>query len=546
MAFRYPWKWAEDPSKLNKVELLKLNRDGLDILDDIERLAQARYKALTEDDLQLLKWAGVYAQRPKEEGYFMVRIRVPSGVLNSRQAREVARISREYGRSLVDVTTRQCFQLHWVRIENFPDIFKRLADVGLFTYEACGDCPRNIVGNPLAGIDPHELIDTRPIVEAVQKALWLNREFSNLPRKYKISISANIYNAAHAEINDLAFTPATKVIDGQEVVGFHVWVGGGLSSKPHMAQQLDMFVRPEEVVKVAVGVTRIFRDYGYREKRHRVRLKFLVADWGVEKFQEVLEGYIGKFPGRGEDKIVGWNAGYFTGVHRQKQEGLYYVGLSVPLGRMNADELEELADLADKYGNGSLRTCNTQNILITHVPEEKVEALLAEPLLQRITPFPKPFSGHAVSCTGIEFCNLALTETKERMRKIVEYLDARIPLDTPIRLHINGCPNSCGQQQIADIGLQGALVKTPEGMKEAYDIAIGGRLGPGATFNTRLKGRVLAEHVPYVLEALIRFYRDERQEGEDFHAFVRRVGVDAFQAKLDEALAETVSGASRR
>ncbi|NGQ95348.1 nitrite/sulfite reductase [Brevibacillus sp. SYP-B805] len=533
----YQATWAKTPEKLNKTELLKLEKDGLDIIEDIYRYAKTGYESIPEDDKSLFKWAGIYEQRPKD-GHFMMRVRIPSGRLNSDQARALAGIARDYGRDLVDITTRQAVQFHWLRVEQFPDIFDRLAKVDLSSFEACGDCPRTIVGNPLAGIDPHELFDTTPYVKQLSDTFLLNRDFSNLPRKYKISISASIYNSAHAEINDLAFTPAVKVIDGQEVAGFHVWVGGGLSAKPYLAKQLDIFVVPERVVDVAVAVTSIFRDYGYREKRHNARLKYLVADWGPEKFQEKLVELTGELPSRGEDKIIGWNAGYFTGVHQQKQPGLSYVGLCVPVGRLSGTELEELARLADVYGDGSLRTCNTQNIVIANIPNEKVEALLQEKLLERITPYPKHFTAFAVSCTGTEFCNLALVETKERMRWLAEYLDQEIELDEPIRLHMVGCPNSCGQRQIADIGLQGSLVKTGDGMKEAFDIYIGGTLGPNARFNEKLSGRILADDLPRVLVALIGFFKETKERGESFLQFVQRVGTAAFQEQLDAVLAQ--------
>jgi len=529
--------WAKDLSKLNKNEIWKLEKDGLDVIRDLlEVYAVKGRDAIPEDDMNRLKWCGLYEQRPKE-GYFMMRVRVPSGIMTSEQARALAGVAKDYGRNLMDITTRQSIQYHWLRIEDVPDIFRRLESVGLYTYEACGDCPRTIVGNPLAGIDPDELMDTSELVREVNAYFMLNRDFSNLPRKYKMSISANIYNNAHAEIQCLAFTPATKMIDGQEVVGFHVWVGGGLSAKPHLAKQLDMFVRPEEVLKVAIGVTTIFRDYGYREKRHYARLKYLVADWGVEKFQQKLIELIGPMPPRGDDKLVGWRAAYFDGVHPQKQPGLSYVGLNVPIGRLSGDEFFELARLADEYGEGKLRTTVSQNIIISGVPNERVPELLKEPVLRRLSPFPKRFMSRTVSCTGNEFCNLAIVETKERARQVAEYLDSRVELDVPVRIHFSGCPNSCGQKHIADIGLQGSLVKTPQGMVESFDIAIGGTLGPGAQFNTVLKGRVKGDDVGKVLEQLILFYKENRKEGESFHDFVLRVGVDAFQKKLDEVLA---------
>ena len=418
-----------------------------------------------------------------------------------------------------------------------PDIFQRLEKVGLYSYEACGDCPRTIVGNPLAGIDKDELMDTRELVEEVNDFFLMNRDFSNLPRKYKISISSSKYNTAHAEINCLAFTPAKKVIDGQEVIGFHVWVGGGLSAKPYLAQKMDMFVRPEDVLKVSTAVTIVYRDNGYRAKRHHARLKFLVADWGVAKFQEEVTKIIGEMPTSGEDLTEGWNAAYFDGVHPQLQDGLSYVGLNVPVGRLNADELIELADLADQYGNGTIRTTMSQNIILSDIPNEKVEELLKAPVLQRLTPFPNHFMSRTVSCTGNEFCNLAVVETKARAVSVAEYLDANVELDEEIRIHFVGCPNSCGQKHIADIGLQGALVKTPDGMVDAFDIAVGGILGPSAQFNTVLKGRVKGDDVGPVLAQLILYYKENRSEEETFFQFVQRVGIDSMQTKLSEILA---------
>ncbi len=528
--------WAKDPSKLNKLELVKLERNGLDIINLIKERGSQGYEAFSEEDLGFFKWAGVYEQKPRD-GHLMMRVRIPSGILNTEQVRTLAQISRDYGRNLLDVTTRQAVQFHWLRVEHLPDIFERLEKVGLFSYQACGDVPRTIIGNPLAGIDPNELFDTTEIVRELEKFFVLNREFSNLPRKYKTSVSANVYNTAHAEINDLAFTPATKEFDGEEVVGFHVWVGGGLSAKPYLAQQLDIFVRPEEVIKVAKGVTEIFRDFGFREKRNHARLKFLVAEWGPEKFLDKLIEYIGPMPSRGTDQIKGWNAGYFTGVHKQKQPGLNYVGLLLPVGRLNADDFDEIARLADTYGNGSVRTCNSQNILIANVPDEKLEALLQEPLLEKYTPYPRTFIGHAVSCTGIEFCNLAIVETKARMRSIAAWLDENVEIDTPIRIHVNGCPNSCGQQQIADIGMQGALIKTEKGMKDAFDLFVGGSLGPDAQFNQKLKGRILGERIAPVIGSLIEHYKEQRQPGEKYHQYVRRVGVAEIQQQLDQILA---------
>lgn len=529
--------WVQNQPKLNKVEHLKLEKDGLDIIRTIiEKYALEGYDSIPEDELNRFKWAGVYEQKPRD-GHFMMRVRINSGCLNSNQARALGSIAQDYGRDLMDVTTRQAVQFHWLRVEHLPDIFKRLEDVGLYSYEACGDCPRTVVGNPLAGIDPDELMDTTELVNEVSDFFLMNRDFSNLPRKYKMSISANKYNSAHAEINDLSFTPAIKQLNGKTINGFHVWVGGGLSAKPHLAQKLDMFVQPEEVLKVAIGVTTIFRDFGYREKRHHARLKFLVADWGAEKFLEELTKQVGEMPTQGDDQIVGWNAAYFDGIHPQKQEGLSYVGLNVPIGRLSGTEFIELARLADQYGSGSIRTTMSQNILIPDIPHERVEELLAHEIFERLTPHPKHFMSRTVSCTGNEFCNLAVVETKERAKRVAQYLDDHVDLDSEVRIHMIGCPNACGQKHIADIGLQGSLIRTPEGTVDAFDIAVGGILGPGAKLNQVLKGRVKGDDVGPVLAQLIEFYKENRSVEESFHQFVERVGAAAFQEKLTEILA---------
>ncbi len=528
--------WAKN-EKLNKVELLKLEKDGLDVIRTIlEEYSHKGYSAITEDDMNRFKWAGIYEQKPKD-GHFMMRIRINGGILTSDQTRVLAGIAKDYGRDLIDVTTRQAIQYHWLTVEQIPDIYRRLESVGLYSYEACGDCPRTIVGNPLAGIDKDELFDTTTLVNEVNDFFLMNRDFSNLPRKYKMSISSNIYNSAHAEIQCLAFTPATKVLDGQEVMGFHVWVGGGLSAKPYLAQRMDLFVRPEDVLKVSIGITTLYRDHGYREKRHHARLKFLIADWGVDKFKEKLVELVGELPNLGEDKIIGWDGSYYDGVHPQKQPGLNFVGLNIPIGRLSADELTELARLADVYGSGTIRTTVSQNIILSDIPDAKVAELLQEPVLQRLTPSPKPFLSRTVSCTGNEFCNLAVVETKARAKRVAEYLDEHVELDEKIRIHFIGCPNACGQKHIADFGLQGALVKTQDGMIDAFEIAVGGTLGPDAKFNETLKGRVKGDDLGPVLGQLILYYKDNRKTNESFHAFYKRVGRDAFQERLNTILA---------
>ncbi|MCB2295885.1 hypothetical protein LGK95_20705 [Clostridium algoriphilum] len=320
------------------------------------------------------KWAGVYQQRSRD-GHFMLRVR-NTGILNSEQIRTLAKISKDYGRGLINITTRGAIQFHWICVENLPDIFNRLKVVNLSSIEACGDCTITIVGNPLAGIDKDELMDTTKLINSLNEFFLFNRDFSNFPRKFKISISSNIFNAAHAEINDLSFTPAVKNINGVEKIGFHLWVGGGLSTTPHLAKKLSIFALPEDVLKVAIGVATIFRDYGYREKRNRARLKFLIEDWGVAKFQEKLLEIIGDMQSLGEDRLANWKAAYFYGVHKQKQLDKNYIGINIPFGELNATHFFELARICEKYGDSNIRTTLSQNLIISGVTNEHIPSIL--------------------------------------------------------------------------------------------------------------------------------------------------------------------------
>ncbi|HDR7586082.1 ferredoxin--nitrite reductase [Bacillus mycoides] len=537
----YEKVWANN-EKLNPSEKKKLEKDGLEIFNDIPYYAENGFESIPKEEWDAFKWAGLYLQRPKEAGYFMMRVNIPSGIITNAQAEVLASIAEDYGRDVLDITTRQAIQFHWLEIGQIPDIFKRLARVGLSSAGACGDITRNITGNPLAGIDANELFDTTSIVKEIYDYFQHNEEFSNLPRKFKMSISSNIYNSANAEINCVAFTPATKEINGEEKVGFHIKIGGGLSARPYLAEELDVFVLPEEVKAVSIAIATIFRDFGYREKRHLARLKFLVADWGAEKFKEKLVEYTGPLQSKGESALKGWNAGYFYGVQDQKQAGLKYVGFNVPVGRLHAEEMFEIARIAKKYGNGQIRTCNSQNFIIPNVPPENVAGLLSEPLFEAISANPKSFIGHAVSCTGIEYCNLALVETKERLRKIAEYLDTQIALDVPVRIHMVGCPNSCGQRQIADIGLQGIKLKTKEkGIVEAFEIYVGGTLLDGGAYNEKLKGKIDGEDLPDVLVSFLSYFQKNKLLAETFYDFVGRVGVEELQIVLNRVLEEVIA-----
>ncbi|OOM77845.1 ferredoxin--nitrite reductase [Clostridium sp. BL-8] len=524
--------WSKD-EKLNEVEHIKLEKDGLDVIKTIvEKYSKEGYSSITPEDMNRFKWAGVYEQKPRE-GYFMMRVRINSGIMSSEHSKVLAEIAKDYGRGIANVTTRGAVQFHWVQVKDLPVIFKKLEEYGLSSFEACGDCPRTIVGNPLAGVDKDELIDTTEIIEEVNNFFLLNKDFSNLPRKFKISISASIHNAAHAQINDLAFTPAIKNIDGNEVVGFHVWVGGGLSATPHLAQKLDIFVKPEDVLKVTIGVCTIFRDYGYREKRTRARLKFLVADWGIEKFLAKLIEIIGVMQNSGEDKLSSWNAAYYFGAHPQKQKDKSYIGVNLPLGEITSDELFQLAHISEKYGDSKIRTTLSQNLIITGVNNEDVPSLLEKDVFKHLSPDPKAFIGYTVSCTGKEFCNLAIVETKERAKKVVEYLDSKIKLDTPIRIHFTGCPNSCGQKHIADISLQGAIIKTEEGSEEAFTIWLGGTLNDDGNFAENLNLRIKSSDAHLVIESIILLFKENKLENEPFNEFVSRIGITKIKKNLN-------------
>ncbi len=528
--------WADNPA-LNKTELRKLQKDALKIFDDIPYYAQNGFSSIPTEEWDMFKWAGLYLQKPKEDGYFMMRVCVPSGVLTNEQTIVLANIAKDYGRGVYDFTTRQAIQFHWLTIDQIPDIYSRLESVGLSTAGACGDITRNIVGNSLAGIDPNELFDTRPIVKEVYDFFQFNEDFSNLPRKFKISISSNVNNASNSEINCLSFVPAFKEIDGERVAGFNVKVGGGLSAVPYLAETLDIFVAPDKTLEVAIAITTLYRDHGYREKRHRARLKFLIADWGVEKFKEKLIELIGPLPEKGEDAQKDWNAGYFYGVHQQKQVGLNYIGANIPVGRLTPDDVIEFARISKKYGDGEIRNCNSQNIVIPNIPDENVEAILKEAIFTKFPIAPNKIVGYAVSCTGSEYCNLALVETKNRMKTIAEQLDEEISLDVPVRIHMVGCPNSCGQRNIADLGLHGVKSRNQDKkLVEAFEIYVGGTLNKEAKFNEKLKGKVEADYLKQVVKELLQSFKDTKLPGELYADYVNRVGKDFIQEKLDNIL----------
>jgi ferredoxin-nitrite reductase len=523
-------------------EKIKVEKDGLDVIHDVYRYAETGFGTITEDDFMRFKWYGVYRQKPKDSGYFMLRTKIPGGKLTGEQLEVMAGIADDYAHGFCDITTRQTFQFHWLRIEQFPDIFSRLSAVGMTTSGACGDDTRNVTGCPVAGIDKDEIIDGTPQLLQVSEHLTDNREFSNLPRKYKISIGGCRIHCTQPWINCVGvFGLERDKAGGGIETGFGMMVGGGLSSAPHIAQILPVFLKPEDVLPAVHFTSVVYRDYGYRDKRTRARYKFLVDDWGAEKVLAKMEEVSGlkwerhsdfPFPDDAETDHLG--------VHEQKQPGLWYIGVSFAGGRVRGYQVRKLAELSRKYAvPGMDRVCNTnkQNILLLNIPEADVEALKKELDENNFVYAPSNFRQGCVSCTGIEFCNLAVAETKNRMISLVGQLEQECAsFQDKIRIHFSGCPSSCGQHQIADIGFRGAKTKVNGEMKECFDMFIGGKLGSGARYNELLRKRVLYPDVHKTVGKLLRFFQEHRLRDEPFHAFALRMPKEQIaQAVTDEA-----------
>jgi sulfite reductase (ferredoxin) len=529
---------------LNKNEETKRNDDGLNVRQRIiDIYSKYGFDSIDPADLRgRFRWYGLYTQRrpgvdggktavlePEEldDRYFMLRIRIDGGQLDHDQLRVIADISRRYARGTADVTDRQNIQLHWVEIENVPAIWDALESVGLSTTEACGDTPRVILGCPLAGIDADEIINATPEIAVIGRRYIGDPAFSNLPRKFKSSISGCAAQCAAHEINDVAFV---GVVNGAGEAGYDLWVGGGLSTNPMIGQRLGTFVRPGQVPEVWAGVTGLFRDYGYRRLRHRARIKFLVADWGTERFREVLEKeYLGyALPDGPAPASPRGGVRDHVGVHLQR-DGRYYIGFAPTVGRLSADALDLIAGLAETYGSGQVRTTTEQKMVILDVPPERKDQLVAELGAAGLPAAPSAFRRHAMACTGIEFCKLAIVETKHRAADLIGELERRLPgFSEPVTINVNGCPNSCARIQTADIGLKGSLVTGPDGNQvEGFQVHLGGSLnggdGSGSGFGRKLRGlKTTAEGLPDYVERVLRRFEAAREPGESFAAWTAR------------------------
>jgi ferredoxin-nitrite reductase len=531
--------------KLNKVEQIKLERHPLDVREAIIDRYSKNLSSMDEvpGEVERLKWVGIYPQKQGGDA-FMIRLKVPGGVLTPEQARVIGQIAVDFangpipnphfGNNFLDITTRQDVQMHWIKMENVPRIWRRLEEVGMTTVQACGDSARNVLCCPVSGLGHDEVIDAYPVAQAISDYFTGNREYANLPRKFKMSVTGCLEDCAQAEINDIGMLPA-RLEDG--TLGFNVRVGGGLSDGPRMASDIDVFVRPEEAVEITRGIAQVFGELGDRENRWICRMRYLVQELGPEGFREELEKRTAfEFTPAGEDLTKHYR-GDHVGVHAHKEEGLYYVGLNVPVGRMSGEQFAEAGRLAGEYG-GEIRLATDQNFIITGVPEKRLDDLLAEPLLKRYSPNPGAFERGIVACTGSEFCRFGIVETKIRAVEWAREMDERVGDgigQEAVRMHFSGCSASCAQPQIGDVGFRGETAKTRDALVEGVDIGLGGSLGRDAAFIDWVEGAKPTEDVPDALAAVFEKFKDERREDERFHEWARRRSNKDLRAALRSA-----------
>jgi len=530
------WKNEKDPVDIKEKILNEYSEEGFDAIEGSEDD--------NSDEFERLKWYGLYQHNDNSPEYFMHRVKIPNGIMTAEQAKRVGNVIKEYavgeeenphfGRTFCDFTTRQCIQIHWVDIRDIKDIWEEWDDVGLPTGAtgACGDVFRNIVGCPVAGVDKEEVVDASGLVDDVAEYFMESDDFTNLPRKFKVSIAGCKEGCGQGEINDLGYHPATKEIESETVEGFNLKAGGGLGRGGIMAKDADVFVTPDELPEFTRAAAAVFRDKGNREQRARARLRYLVDEKGVDWFIEQVDEEA-DIDVRGAGKDFRDEANYNTGAHycdhvgiHEQNDGRYYAGLQVVTGRLKADWLIELGRLAKEYGDGTLRLTQRQNVVLTGINEEDLEEFKDEPLLEDIPVDPSPFRRGAISCTGTEFCNLALIETKNRMVDWVKRLEEGVEIDSPLRVHLSGCNASCAQPQIADIGFQGSKTRKDGEIVEAVNVGIGGGLGPNPEFIDWVVKGVACEDAVGLVSDIIEEYKEDSKEDETFRDYVRRVGTE--------------------
>ncbi|HTS38282.1 MAG TPA: nitrite/sulfite reductase [Candidatus Solibacter sp.] len=523
-----------------RVERLKRASNPWDGLDEIRRFAREGFGAIPAEWIgTYFRWWGVYTQGDgagvtggkggvgKALQRFMVRIRIPNGMMSSRQLRTIADLTRLHANGIADLTVRQNIQLHWVTIESLPEVLDGLWQVGLNTTGACGDVVRNVTGCPVAGVDHDEIVDASPLVHEVSQLLAGNSEFYNLPRKFKISIAGCRSWCSYPEINDVGLTAIERTVGGKKEIGFSLRVAGGLSAEPFLGARLNAFVRWNQVVPVVKGIAELFRDSDVlREHRERARMKFLFLreGWTAERFLGELEERIGfKLDPAVEEHAPEDVYRDHVGIHAQKQSGLSYVGAVVLRGRISAEQMQAAADLAERYAGGELRATNMQNLIVANVPTINADSLAKDLDAIGLKVGGSAFSRGIVACSGTEFCKLAITETKAFSRWLAEELEERLPgFDQHLKLHVTGCPNSCGQHWIADIGIEGKKIKVQNQMVDAYYFCVGGALGLHQATARPIGYRCPATEVPAALERLLGQYLAEREPGENLRRFFAR------------------------
>jgi sulfite reductase (ferredoxin) len=537
-------------TKAQKVERLKREKNPWAALDEIKEFARlGRDSVLPEWASTYFKWWGIYTQgdgagairgkggEGKATQFFMLRVALPNGLLRSNQLHAIANLSERYGRSVADITVRQNIQLHWLSIESIPEVMEVLGAVGLSPKGACGDVVRNVTGCPLAGVAADEIYDASDLSVEVAHLLTGNSDYYNLPRKFKVAITGCPVWCSYPEINDIGLTAIERITSGKKEIGFSLRVGGGLSADPHLAVRLDAFVRPEQVVRTVQAITEIFRDQdSLRQSRERARLKHLFTQqgWTAESFLDGLNSRLGFTLELAAQEIKPSDVYRdHSGIQPQKQPGLFSVGAVVLRGRVTAQQLRAAANLADRFASGELRTTNMQNLIAVNVPAANTQALADGLNAAGLSVNASPFWRGAIACTGSEFCKLAITETKAFTRWLVEELEVRVPgFDQQLKLHVAGCPNSCGQHWIADIGLEGKKIKLGDKLVDAYYFCLGGALGEHQNI-ARLSGyRCIAPEVPAAIERLLKTYIAERNESENLRAYFSRYSEADLRARL--------------
>jgi sulfite reductase (ferredoxin) len=549
---------AVKETKAQRSERLKREKNPWAVWDEVRQFARAgRGSVLPEWAEFYFKWWGVYSQGDgvgvtggvggvgKATEYFMMRIGLPNGLLTAKQVHAIADITAKYARGVADITTRQNIQLHWLTIEKLPEIVEALTEVGLSPKGACGDVVRNVTGCPLAGRDGHELLDASPLAVEVARLLTANPEFYNLPRKFKISVTGCPIWCSYPEINDVGLTGLKRVKDGRGEVGYSLRVGGGLSAEPHLAVRLNAFIPQDKALDVVKTVCEIFREQdALRESRTHARMKYLFMrhGWTAESMLAAIEEKLGyRFDPAEEGPVADDVYRDHVGVHRQRQEGQSYVGVTVLNGRLNPEQLHALAALSETYGDGHLRATIGQNIVLVNIPNAKTQELVEKIVALGLQVEPSVFYRGAVACTGTEFCKLAIAETKGFAKWLVGEMEERLPeFDQQLRLHVTGCTNSCGQSWIADLGLEGKKLKKDGKMVDAFYFCVGGAVGEYAGIARQIGYRAAAEDCPEAIERLLRGYLKQRREGENLRSYFRRTSDEDLRVQLAGGVVELV------